>query len=210
MSLQAEAFEEKLLALDRLSARQILEETLTEYSVLQAVEALIVPCLERIGSGWEQGRVALSQVYLGGRICEELVDEFLPPAAPQRIDQPPMAIAVLEDYHLLGKRIVYSCLRASGFELLDYGHASLEDLVLRTSKDRVRILLVSVLMLRSALRVKALREALEHLSPVPRLVVGGAPFRFDRNLWQEVGADAVGMNAAEAVEVVSRLIKEIA
>ena len=41
------------------------------------MEKLVVPALERIGAGWEQGRVALSQVYMSGRICEELVDTLL-------------------------------------------------------------------------------------------------------------------------------------
>ena len=51
----------------------------------------------------------------------ELVDTILPPADPSRTDLPPMAIAVLEDYHLLGLRVVYSALRASGYALQNYG-----------------------------------------------------------------------------------------
>lgn len=38
---------------------------------------------------------------------------------------------------------------------------------------------------------------------VVRLRGGGAPFLFDENLWREVGADAMGRNAAEAVTLVS-------
>jgi len=90
-------FERALLSLDRLGARRILLETGDAATRVQAVEQLVVPALERIGAGWERGRVALSQVYMSGRICEELVNHILPPADPRRQDQPKLAIAVLQD-----------------------------------------------------------------------------------------------------------------
>ena len=112
-----------------------------------------------------------------------------------------MAIAVLEDYHLLGKRIVYSTLRASGFELLDYGRMDLEELANQAQEDSVEILLISTLMLCSALRVKDLRGRL----PGMKIVVGGAPFRFDDQLWKEVGADATSATASGAVSIITAL-----
>jgi methanogenic corrinoid protein MtbC1 len=39
--------------------------------------------------------------------------------------------------------------------------------------------------------------------------VGGAPFLFDDQLWQEVGADAMGSSAVEAVAIVERLMGEM-
>jgi len=121
MAELSEQFEEALLALDRLKARQMVEEAATRLTALELVELMVVPALTRIGIRWEAGETDLSQVYMSGRICEELVDRLLPPGDPQRTDQPPMAIASLDDYHLLGKRIVYAMLRAAGFDLRDYG-----------------------------------------------------------------------------------------
>ena len=125
------------------------------------IENIVLPALERIGKGWEEGRVSLAQVYMSGRICEEVIDRILPPSHPQRKDQPPMAIVVLEDHHLLGKKIIYSALRASGYELLNYGQMDVETVVRNVKTDGIEILLISVLMLPSALKVKQLRNALE-------------------------------------------------
>lgn len=172
----------------------------------QRVEQLVVPALEHIGIGWEQGRVALSQVYMSSRICEELVDAVLPRSRLVRQDQPKMAIAVLEDYHLLGKRIIYAALRASGFDLLDYGRMDLASLMRRVSADEVRILLVSSLMLRSALRVQTLTAELKRLGLPVQVVVGGAPFRFDPELVHQVGADVTARNSSEAIAVVTRMV----
>lgn len=48
---------------------------------------------------------------------------------------------------VLAKRIVYSVLRAAGFELLDFGLAlSVDEMVHKTIENQVEILLISTLM----------------------------------------------------------------
>jgi methanogenic corrinoid protein MtbC1 len=39
-------------------------------------------------------------------------------------------------------------------------------------------------------------------------VVGGAPFLLDDELWKEVGADAMGRSASEAIEIVEAMTNE--
>jgi methanogenic corrinoid protein MtbC1 len=196
-------FEKALLSLDRLEARKVLSQSQDRLNPSQFIEGVIGPVMEKIGQDWEQGSVALSQIYMSSRICEELVDEILPPKPPDLKNPPRMAIGVLEDYHLLGKRIVYSILRAAGFELLDYGRVTVDELIDRVREDKIEILLLSVLMLPSALQVRLVSDRLKSLNPDIKIVVGGAPFRFDLDLWQEVGADAMGSSASEALEIVS-------
>lgn len=200
-------FMEALLALDRLSAKQIFLDQARTLSRIQFIEEVVANALERIGTRWQEGSVALSQVYMGGRICEQLVDEILPPGAPERKDQPKMAICVLADHHKLGKIIVYSLLRAGGFELLDYDTVNVDDLVEGVQRDQVKVLLISVLMLSSALKVKQVKEKLLELNLDVKIIVGGAPFRFDDKLWQEVGADAMGRTASEATAAVRRTME---
>ena len=203
-----EELERALLALDRVAFQRSFLGSDPHTSPIERIEQLIVPALEHIGAGWEAGTVSLAQVYMSGRFCEEMVDTILPPADPSRTDCPPMAIAVLEDYHLLGLRLVYSSLRASGFALLNYGRCDVDQLVARVIADDVRILLISALMLPSALRVRAVRERLQAVGHPIKIIVGGAPFRFDTQLWQAVGADATASNAGDAIKVLQRMIEE--
>lgn len=200
-----EEFVRALLTLNRLAAKQILAEVSGALTPLEIAEGMIVKALERIGEGWQRGVVALSQVYMSGRICEELMDELLPPGAPDRKNQPPIAIATLEDYHLLGKRIVYSVLRAEGFDLKDYGRVTVDEAVRRAGEDSLRVLLVSTLMLPSALHVRDLALRLKSARPDVKVVVGGAPFLFDPELWREVGADAMGRSASDAAGIIGRI-----
>lgn len=209
MTEMMDRFEQALLSLDRLSVEEMAERAAGESGALRFLEAVLVPVLERVGRGWEEGRLALSQIYMGGRLCEEVVDGILPPAHPKRKSQPKMAISVLDDYHMLGKRIVYSVLRAGGFELSDYGRMGVDDLVSRAAEEKVRILLVSTLMLPSALRIRSLRDRLDQAGADVRIVVGGAPFLFDENLWKEVGADTMCRNASEGLKAVEQIMGEI-
>lgn len=210
MNTMTSQLRDALANLDRPRVEEIFQQAAVQQrSALQVAEELIVPALEQLGDDWSSGKVALSQIYMGSRICEDLVELVLPPTSPQRRSQPPHAIVVLNDYHMLGRRIVLSVLRASGFECLDYGRMEVGELVERIAADGIKILLVSVLMLPAALKVKALRAALAEKGLDVRIAVGGAPFLFDPGLWREVGADAMGRNAAEAVAITRRWMKEI-
>lgn len=200
-----EEFVQALLSLNRLAAKRIVAEVSGTLTPLEIAEGMIVKSLERIGEGWQNGSIALSQVYMSGRICEELMDELLPPGAPDRKNRPPMAIATLEDYHLLGKRMVYSVLRAEGFDLKDYGRVTVDEAVRRSGEDGLRVLLISTLMLPSALHVRDLVLRLKSVRPDVKVIVGGAPFLFDPELWREVGADAMGRSASEAAHVIERV-----
>jgi methanogenic corrinoid protein MtbC1 len=202
------AFECALLDVDRLAARQVMEQRGRDMRPIQFAEKVVLRALERIGAGWQDGSLALSQVYMAGRICEELIDEMLPPADPSRKNQPRMAVCLLEDHHTLGKVMVYAVLRASGYDLLDYGVVGVDDLVDRVKTDRIEVLLISVLMLPSALKIKSVRQKLMDRGCDVTLIVGGAPFRFDDQLWQAVGADIMCENASDVVPAIEKMMEE--
>jgi methanogenic corrinoid protein MtbC1 len=203
-----ETFLNALLSMDRVAVKRALGAPAAGDAGLEVIERLVVPSLERLGELWERGEASLSQVYMSGRMCEEMIDAILSPVDRHRAEHPPMAIAVLDDYHLLGKRIVYSVLRASGYELKDYGTVDADSLVRQVVRDGIAVLLISVLMLPSALHIKDVRAALDRAGCRPWILVGGAPFRFDTELWREVGADAMARTAAEGVTLVRKCLDD--
>ena len=205
---KTERFIESLLELDRLGASALISELTSELTPDEIIEQLIVPALDHVGDAWERGALALSQIYMSGRICEELIEQLLPPESEQRKSSPRIALTVYDDYHMLGKRIVYSFLRASGYDLLDFGRTGLQELVRRTIEEQVEILLISVLMLPSALRIKELKQELARRGSSVKIVVGGAPFRLDPGLGAEVGADAVAVSATQAPEIIRSMEPE--
>jgi methanogenic corrinoid protein MtbC1 len=100
-------------------------------------------------------------------------------------------------------------LRASGIELQDFGTLDIDSLITRVIEKDIQLLLVSVLMFSSANHIEELCKRLKHEHPTTRVLVGGAPFRFDTQLWQKVGADAVGTNTEEAIRETFKLIEAL-
>ncbi|MDT8284754.1 MAG: B12-binding domain-containing protein, partial [Thermovirgaceae bacterium] len=160
-------FREALLSMDRVKASAILNEAATPGD-MSGVESIILDALEDIGTAWEQGDLSLSQVYMAGVISEELVTPLLSHEKLDPGEKPLTAIAVLEDHHALGKRIVLSLMRAEGLAVMDYGQGvTAEAIAERASNDGIETLCISTLMLHSALRVKTLREELAKRNSYP-------------------------------------------
>lgn len=204
-STEQSLFEEALLSMDKATAFGLAAKH-TRLSTL--TEELLVPSLENIGAGWEQGYIALAQVYISARMCEEMLHAMIKESAEDQIHAPRLAVVLLEDYHALGKMIVLSSLSAAGYRVLDLGRMDVEEIVTYLKQSSIEVLLISVLMLPSALRVRDLKERLTQENIKTKLVVGGAPFRLDETLWREVGADACGKVASDAIEIVKTLLGE--
>jgi methanogenic corrinoid protein MtbC1 len=200
------AFQGALMRSSRHDAEQIMRQLLARPAPAGSAEKFVVTALERIGADWESGRAALSQVYMSGRICEELMALIFPRTPEWNDGSARCAIVLLNDYHTLGKRIVLSALRASGFSIQDWGQMTQEQVAVKALESNVEVLLISTLMLASALKVENLKTELDAKGFKGKLLVGGAPFRLDKKLWKDVGADATADNAMDSIRVLSLLL----
>lgn len=204
-----EVFEKALLQYEVEKAYEILESFTKAYPAIEFIDKVLLQSMISIGEKWESGEAALSQVYMSSKLCERMTEEILPRSATAKKASPPMAIAVLADHHVLGKKIVKSIIHASGYNLMDLGYGlSVEDIVKGVESHHIQILIVSVLMYPSALEIKKLTAELKRLQVPVKVLVGGAPFMIDPWLWKEVGADAMGRHAADDVPIIEAWIRE--
>lgn len=203
-----QAYRSALLGIDKARAEEVLREALAVFATpLEVAEFCLAPVLEQMGVAWENGQLALSQIYMASRISEELVERILPPPREMRGDAPKIALALLEDHHMLGKRLVQSALRLAGIPVLDWQRVTVEELVARAVRERPDLILISTLMLRAALHVRDVRKGMDRAGLAIPIYVGGAPFRLDPLLWREVGASAMGANSTEAIRLVSDFLE---
>ncbi len=203
---RVQAFERALLQVDRTKAAAIFSSIIDETRSMADLEFLTTLALDNIGRGWNLGTVSLAQIYMSGVICEELIDEYFHSSGNQLTSSPKIGIGVLLDHHALGKRIVSSVLRAGGYSVLDLGQGlSVEEMVSSALEHSVDFLLISVLMLPSALGVKDVVASLRRSGYTGKIIVGGAPFRLDRELWKSVEADATGNQASDIISIIQEL-----
>lgn len=201
-------FEKALLMMDRVMAEKIIRDSILHSTIVEIAENVVIVALERIGRGWQDGNVALAQVYMSGIICEEIMDLVLASHPIDKKNKVKIGIAVLEDHHQLGKRIICSILRASGYEIVDYGHGvSVEELIVKTINDDLAILLISTLMLPSALKVRDVVKGLKEQGGKTRVVAGGACFRLDPTLAKSMGVETVN-NASDLPAFIERVVNE--
>lgn len=197
-----------LLQIDRIKANEIFENCFLDNNDFEALENLTMGALENIGIGWEEGDFSLSQVYMSGVICEELIQKYMSKFNATTKTGIGIGIGVLQDHHSLGKRIIFSVLRAGGYDVIDLGQGLSVDQIVEKAIDRkINFLLISTLMLPSALQVKTVVEKLRNKKSSIKIIVGGAPFRLDSSLWQRVEADADGKNGTTISKIIEQLSK---
>ena len=204
-ALPIQAFRRALLDMDQDRAVQVLAQAMAAgHSPLELVDRCVTPVLEAIGDDWESGRASLSEVYVSGRVAEQVVQKLFLAPGLARPHGAVVAVALLDDYHTLGKRMVQLAVQAAGYTCVDYGRVTALELAERVLAQPPDLILVSTLMLRSALRIGDAKTRLVQAGCGVPLCVGGAPFRFDPELWREVGADGFGRDSADALRLAER------
>ena len=203
-------FEINLLSVDRVKLKGLFLNLIKNYTREQIINDLIAPSLTKIGRMWELGDVALSQIYMSGKLCEEIVTDLFPKYSGALRSSPKIGLAVLEDYHAFGMQIIKMYLKAVGFDVIVYElGVTCEALEQKVTEDKIEILLISTLMLRSALKIGLLTENFRKNKRKILVIVGGAPFNLDKDLWKKVGADATSVNAFEVIPLIKRLQKVV-
>jgi 5-methyltetrahydrofolate--homocysteine methyltransferase len=110
------------------------------------------------------------------------------------------------DLHDIGKNLVGIMLRGAGFEVIDLGNdVPPEKFVDRATEEDAPVIGLSALLTTTMSGMKSVVEIVRQrgLSEKIKVIVGGAPL--SDQFAREIGADAYGYDAANAVERVHRL-----
>ncbi len=183
----------------------------------EVVFDIVVPAIELMmkAISQEQG-VTLAQHFMAAQIASEVVDDMLPRfrKAPEIIGT--VVIGTSQgDFHGLGKRIVSGCLKAMMVEVTDLGlNVAPERFVDEALAHAAQVIAISSMMVHTAQGDNGCRRVRQivkerGLEQRIRIAVGGAPYRFDPELYKSVGADAWAENGIAAGRVITGLIREV-
>lgn len=201
-------FEQSLLSMNRDAASELIQDEFSGNNALHLIREIVMPALRNIELAWKNGNIPMSHEYQALGICEDIVNSIIPPGSPDRKKMPELAITTLGDEFLLGKQMVISCMKASGFDIHDYGTMPVHDVVDKVQEDKIEVILISTRMPDFAHKVRDLRDYFDKAGINTRIIVGGAPFLLDNKLWKEVGADSMAFDATEAVFQVYDIMME--
>jgi trimethylamine corrinoid protein len=199
---------ETLMDCDRFEAGAILDEAAKHLGTERVFNDIVPVTMNALGEKWANGEAALTQIYAASRIIEDAIRRLAPNLKIQSEINCKIVIGSL-DYHGLGKNILTRFLKASGVEVIDLGTGvSPERFVETAIKNNVNAILVSALMFHTCLQAERVKILLNKKGVNIPMMVGGAPFNFDSDLWKKVGADAVGSNACETFIELKEMLKK--
>ena len=168
-----------------------------------------IPGITKVGDMFDMGTLFIPELILSANAMQNAAD-IINAAMPEsdRQVQGRFLIGTVEgDVHDIGKTIVVSLLKASGFEVRDLGRdVSTERFIEEAEAFKADIIGTSSLLTTTMPAQKKLEEALkkEGLKERYKTMVGGAPVT---QRWaNKIGADAFAENASACVRQAKELL----
>jgi methanogenic corrinoid protein MtbC1 len=178
-------------------------------SSTQAINDAVVPGILEAGELWKQGVYFIPDVIMSAeafKAAMAILEKDQPSASTRTIGKY-LICSVAGDIHDLGKEIVCSMLKASGFEVHDLG----VDVPISTFIEKVKevhpdIVGLGAYMSTTAATMKDYIQALENegLRSGLKVMIGGV--RTSEEYAKELGADAWGRDGVHAAENALKLM----
>jgi len=212
------AYNEAVFETDKEAAFEVVNAALAEGMTPEdIVFKVVIPAVEEMMSNITKDPDAnLAQHFMTAQIAAEVTEKML-----LKFESPPKIIGCVVigtahgDLHSLGKRIVMGCLKALMVKVIDLGvNVTAERFVDAAVAENAQVIAVSAMMVHTAtgengaIKVRKLLHE-RGLEDQIRLVVGGAPYRFDNELFKTVGADGWAADGVSAGRVIVDLMMEV-
>lgn len=202
---------------DKNGALQFIDEWAKENSYKKALEEIVEPALQKFGVLWSsEGDVNLAQGYISAKITEEVLMRISNENGNKVQNGSIKGVAVIgnieDDYHALGRKMVYNFLVSSGWKVTDLGNDVLaEEFVDMAAQLNADVIGASAMMYSNAKNMVKIRDELDarKLSGKIKFAVGGAIFNLRPKLVNEINADGTAPNAFAAVDLFNKLKEEI-
>lgn len=206
-----QAYKDAVYDTDKEAAFEIVDAALGQgVSPEDIVFKVVIPAVETMMAEiTKDPDTNLAQHFMTAQIAAEVTEKMLakfqhPPAIVGRI----VIGTAAGDLHSLGKRIVSGCLKALMVEVFDVGvNVRPERFIEAALEHDAQVIAISAMMVHTATGEDGCRKVRELLRENGleerfRLVVGGAPYRFDNELYKSVGADAWAPDGVSAGKVI--------
>ena len=189
------AYKEAVFETDKEAAFAVVNGALADgISAEDIVFKVVIPAVEELMSGITKDPDAnLAQHFMTAQIAAEVTEKML------------------EKF----ERIVMGCLKALMVEVTDLGvNVAAKRFVDEAVAHDAQVIAISAMMVHTATGehgARGVRKLLQErgLEGRIRIVVGGAPYRFDSELYKTVGADGWAPDGVSAGKVIIDLIREV-
>ena len=188
----------------KAEAAALAKEVLQTEDELSVVDGHLIPALDKVGEGYEKGRVFLPQLLSAAQSAQAVFEVIRESAANKgtvSVKKGRLLVATVRgDVHDIGKNIVKTVLENYGYDVLDLGRDVAPETVAETVKEHgVRLVGLSALMTTTLPAMEETVALLKALPDPPKIFVGGAVVTPEYAA--RIGADWYARDAKASVEV---------
>ena len=193
----------------KAEAGKLAKAALETEDELSLVEGHLIPALDRVGEGYEQGKVFLPQLLSAAQAAQsvfEVIRVSIAQKGGAPVKKGRLVIATVKgDIHDIGKNIVKTVLENYGYEVLDLGRDVPPETVLNTVRDQdVKLVGLSALMTTTLPAMEQTIRVLHTLPEPPVIFVGGAVVTPEYA--SQMGADCYAKDARQSVEIARKVL----
>jgi len=178
---------------------------------LEAIERGLAKGIAKVGEDFGAGVLFLPELAMAAGVMKAgtaILDERILASGEKRMSAGKVVIGTVKgDIHDIGKSIVAAVLQANGYDVVDIGiNVDVEEFIQAVRDNSPDVLGLSTLLTLPLMQmdtvIKKLGEA--GLRDEVKVIVGGCPVT--QKFAEEIGADAVGFDAQDAVVKVDGLM----
>ena len=193
----------------RADAGRLAKEALAQEDELSLVERRLIPALDKVGEGYEQGTLFLPQLLSAAQAAQavfEVIRTSIARKGGAPVKKGRLVIATVHgDIHDIGKNIVKTVLENYGYDVIDLGRDVPPETILNTVQEQgVRLVGLSALMTTTLPAMEETIRLLHTLPEPPVVFVGGAVVTPEYAV--HMHADYYAKDARQSVEIVRKVL----
>ena len=193
----------------KAEAGKLAKAELETTDELSLVENHLIPALDKVGKGYEAGRVFLPQLLSAAQAAQsvfEVIRTSIAQKGGAPVKKGSLSIATVRgDIHDIGKNIVKTVLENYGYEVFDLGRDVPADTIAEHARaNKLRLVGLSALMTTTLPAMEETVRALKALPQPPAVMVGGAVVTAEYAA--SIGADYYAKDASQSVEIARNVL----
>jgi trimethylamine corrinoid protein len=212
-----EAYKTALYQTDREGVIAVLDRALADgMSAIAIVSRMIGPVLEQLADDVVADNAALSQHFVAARISEAAAEHVLSRDPREAPHAGTIVIGTSQgDFHGLGRKIIAGVLRSHMYTVIDLGlNVAPRRFVDTAVEHGAAIIGISSMMVHTAIGESGairVRQLLREQGREDRIkiIVGGAPYRYDPRLYERAQANAWAPDGTAAVATIATLMEAV-
>ena len=182
---------------------ELIKKRSQSIDFMSLIEDEMKPAMERVGELYSRGDIYLPQLILAAQTSKPSFS-YIESNMKSHKGKDKLVIATVKgDIHDIGKNIVSSILRSSGYDVIDLGKDVPSELIVESvKKERPKALGLSAMMTTTAPRIKEISDLLKKRGINIEILAGGACL--DEEVVKELGADHYTKDALSAIKILKR------